>query len=345
MFARIPEWSRVLTSKSNKILPFSRNDTPESDEKLLAQTPLFSEFSPDEITLLLSQMKLKSFDPDEVIFSEGDHCFALYTVKEGWISITSNGTNTPQTTVTRGEVLDQAAFFLRTPHSHTARAQGKIELWMVSDTRLSRMVTEEPAIGLKLGLTLGRGIAQFQEYLAQRLVYIKLFDNLSESQRNALTQKLTPQRYLPGEILFRSQDPPTGIFLIQRGKIALQDQSGRMQAELSPGSTLGERAVVYNQSHLYTAEAATEATVWLLSPADFFELSETQPDLGSTIQQNVTAAVAEDLAAAARIVGAKIDSLRVVGGSHHPMLKQLENVQHTLSWCRSYQPANSRPPS
>ena len=83
----------------------------------------------------------------------------------------------------------------------------------------------------------------------------------------------------------------------------------------------------------------------LLSPADLFELRRTQSDLVATIQQNVSETIAEDLAAAARIVSAKIDSLRVVGGSHHPMLKQLENVQHTLNWCRNIQPVHSRPPS
>jgi CRP-like cAMP-binding protein len=207
------------------------------------------------------------------------------------------------------------------------------------------LVTEEPAIGLKLGLTLGHGIAQFQAYLAQRLINIRLFDNLSEPARDVLTQRLTPQRYIPGEVLFRSQDPPTGIFLIQRGKITMQDQFGEVRAELSPGNTLGERAVVYNQLHLYTAVAATETIAWLLSPADFFELREIQPDMVSAIQQNVSGVIAEDLAAAARIISAKIDSLRVVGGSHHPMLKQLENVQHTLHWCRNIQPGHSRPPS
>ena len=345
MFARMPEWSRVLTNKSNKTLPFKRNDTPESNEQLLAQASLFSELTPDEITMLLSQMKTRSFDPEGVIFREGDRCNALYTVKEGWVSITRPGLASSHMTVTRGEVLDPSAFFLRTPHSYTARAQGKVEAWRISDAKLTTLVTEEPAIGLSLGLTLGRGIAQFEAYLGQRLTHIKLFDNLTQPARKVLTQKLTPQRYLPGEILFRSQDPPTGIFLIQRGKIILRDQSGDVQVELSPGNTLGARAVVYNQLHLHTAEAVTEATVWLLSPVDFYEFSETQPALMSTIQQNVTAAIVEDLAAASQIISSKLDSLRVVGGSHHPMLKQLESVQQTLDWCRNYQPAGSRPPS
>jgi CRP-like cAMP-binding protein len=223
MSAQLPDWSRYLAQESRKILPFQRDLAEDSGEALLSKTPLFADLSLDELSAIVGSMELITVNGGEVILQEGERSELMYLVRSGWVSIFSDHADptTPassQSTIGTGELIGQTAFFLRDPQPFSARANSEVTLWRLSDASLTSIVTASPLIGLKLGLALGRGIAQLQQYLAYRLVTIPLFENLSTVQRKMLTRYLTPQRYLPHETIFRCEDPPTGIFFVQRGR-------------------------------------------------------------------------------------------------------------------------------
>jgi CRP-like cAMP-binding protein len=103
---------------------------------------------------------------------------------------------------------------------------------------------------------------------------------------------------------------------------------------LAVGQVFGERSVVYARPHFYTAEAAEDTIVWLLSPADFANLGARYPSLAGTIEHNVITAVADDLAVATSVISAEVDALRDIAGADHPLLENMETVRRSLNWVR-----------
>jgi CRP-like cAMP-binding protein len=337
MLAQLPDWSRIISQESRKILPFHRELPDDSGEALLAKTPLFADLTVEELSQVVGIMDLETVPAGEIILAEGERSERMYLIRKGWVSTFSENLDpntTAQNTLSAGDLLGETPFLLRDPQSCSARANSEVAYWSLTDAALTSIVTQSPVIGLKLGLALGRGIAQLQPYLSHRLVSIPLFENLAVVQRSVLTRYLTPQRYFPNETIFSVNDPPTGIFFVQRGQVWLMDQFNEINITLSAGDTFGERSVIYSRPHFYTARASKDTIVWLLSPADFSRLGARYPSVAATIEHNVTTAVADDLSMAMSVITAEVDALRSITGTNHPLLKNMETVRRSLSWIR-----------
>ena len=163
---------------------------------------------------------------------------------------------------------------------------------------MTGLITEHSEIGLYLGLAFGRGIAQFQQQLIDRLARIPLLQDLSARERGLIAQYLAPQRYYPSEAIYRSGDRPTGLFLIERGAVRLLGDDDQEYSELSYGEAFGEMAVISAKPHANTAQAANEVIVWRLSPDDFKAPSSLKVEAralimreGSMIPHNQTMAI------------------------------------------------------
>ncbi|MBN1992002.1 MAG: cyclic nucleotide-binding domain-containing protein [Anaerolineae bacterium] len=323
---RKPNFPNGVSAKTVELV------TPEN---LIKHTPLFAELTGEEQQIISNRLQPQNFQPDEALFAQDSPSEVLYLIQEGWVKLYADDTSLVAT-LGPGRLLGETDFFLGRVHANTALAASKVTAWQLGTNALSGIIAQYPQVGLSLGLAFGTGISQFQDYLAKALAKISLLQNLSSGERQAVAHHLSPQRYLPRETIYRSGDPPTGIFFIEQGQVWLLSQ-GQDCAELWPGQTFGEQAVILDRPHTYTAQAETEVIAWQLSPADFATLAETYPSLKRAFSQNLHARFAEALAIASLMVKVEIQALGVACGQHNELVNRLQQVDQTLTWLKDNQ--------
>jgi CRP-like cAMP-binding protein len=269
-------------------------------EEFIKNAPLFAEFTDTERRAVGRRMRLETYQADELIFGQGTESDALYLVEEGWVKLTDDGGRTPIATLGPGSLLGETDFFVGRERTMTARANSPLSLWVLDENAVLDLIEEHNQIGLKLGLALGIGIAQYQRHLMQHLGHISFMQDLDEEERRAVAKRLAPQRYATREAIFRSGDAASGLYLIETGSVRLIGDGDDDYTELGPGSTFGEMAVLSNKPHPNTAQAATEVIAWQLSPSDFARLAEAYPRIRALLSRNLRSRLsAADLVQAA----------------------------------------------
>jgi CRP-like cAMP-binding protein len=269
-------------------------------EEFIKNAPLFAEFNDTERRAIGRRMRLETYQAGELIFDQGSASDALYLVEEGWVKLTDDGGRTPIATLGPGSLLGETDFFVGRERSMTARANSSLSLWVLDENAVLDLIDEQSQVGLKLGLALGIGIAQYQRHLMQHLSHISFMQDLDEEERQAVAKRLAPQRYATREAIFRSGDAASGLYLIETGSVRLIGDSDDDYTELGSGSTFGEMAVLSNKPHPNTAQAATEVIAWQLSPSDFARLAEAYPRIRALLSRNLRSRLsAADLVQAA----------------------------------------------
>ncbi len=260
-------------------------------EEFIKNSPLFAELSEEEQRSLGKRMRLENYNPGESLFVKEGESDALYLIKEGWVKLSTDGESAIVANLGPGSLLGEADFFLGRLHTMTARASGQVTVWSLDNQGLAEMLAERPEIGVNLGLALGNGIVQYQPYLLNQLADNLLLKNLSERERRLIVQHLSPQRYFPNDTIYRSNDPPTGLFFIAEGTVRILGDRDEDYAELDFGDAFGEMAVISGKAHSNTAQAATQVTLWQLSPTDFARLSESSPSIKTNLSRSLRASL------------------------------------------------------
>lgn len=333
---KISGLAQYVARQSRGLLPFTGGYEvlTEPTSTLLQQIPIFSELTLEEQTVLLSRMEQVTVKAGTPLFNAGDRAETLYVIQKGWVRLSATMLTGSETMVGAGELLEQSAFFLREVYSTTAVAATSLQFYCLSDLILTNIVTEFPELGLKLGLAFGRGIAQFRNYLSSVLNRFKLLDGLNPFQKYVLARFLTPQRYLERETIYCKDDPPTGFFFVESGAVWLLNDDLTEPLYLTAGDIFGHEATTYGHPHLYTAQAAADTVIWLLSPADYEKLEHIYPSVKFTFTSNLVNCLGEDFELAAEVLAAEGEALQIACGSNHPLVKNIERVRRTLLWAR-----------
>jgi CRP-like cAMP-binding protein len=334
---RMPDWAGFLPNSIKTALVGQSQKKPDKSEIQLVNTPLFADLSEVERQILFDQMQVCQFNSGEIIFSQNDESTCLYLLVDGRVNLVADDRGTVEDTLQSGSLLGVTQFLLKQPHSQTAKAVDKTTVLWLDEPTLTSIVTTHANIGVQLGLALGRGIVQFHSYLANQIAGAPLLSGFSDSQRRILAQYLTPYRCKPRDFIYRSGDPPTGIFVVDQGEVLLSSDADTEVAKLSVGDTFGERAVIYGTPHSFTAQALSDVTLWLLSPADFAALAGVSPSAAATISHNCYIALTEALHVATRVIEEEIESLGIVAGPQHPVTRELRNIRRTLIWIKNHQ--------
>ncbi|PWH19964.1 MAG: hypothetical protein DDG58_03855 [Ardenticatenia bacterium] len=261
------------------------------DENLLRNVPLFSGLNEAELRAWAQCGQLVRYDAGEQLFVRGDASKAFYLIQEGWVRLTPHPEDSPLATLGPGSLLGETEFFQGADHSLYAIANTPVQAWSFEQDAVQAVIDQNKAIGLKLGLALGIGIVHYRQHLLERLGRLPFLRMLeSEEQRRALVERLVPHSYQPNEVLYRSGDAPSGLYIVESGTLRIIDDSGD-SAEVRQGETLGVLSVLAGKSHPETAQAITPVIVWRLGPAEFARLADTYPQLRSLLGRNLRASL------------------------------------------------------
>jgi sigma-B regulation protein RsbU (phosphoserine phosphatase) len=125
-----------------------------NDVVLLAQVPLFTKLSLDELRHLASNLKTCQYSPGEIIFNEGDKGDHFYIVHEGQLEILKSlGSEDERVLALRnpGEFVGEMSLFRKDGlRMATARAASQTSLWVMSRQEFNDLLHRQPLLAYEM---------------------------------------------------------------------------------------------------------------------------------------------------------------------------------------------------
>src|SRR5713226_8617841 len=129
-----------------------------------------------------------------------------------------------------------------------------------------------------------------EEQIADRLSAVDVFSPLSTEELRQLATATVGHVFAPGETLIRAGDKGSSMFVIHKGKVAVQvtDTGGpRTVAVLSEGNFFGEMALFTGEPRAANVVALEETEVLEIGHAAMKHLFETNPSLAESISWTI----------------------------------------------------------
>ncbi len=119
---------------------------------------------------------------------------------------------------------------------------------------------------------------------ADLLARVAIFDNLTKRELGILDRILHRREYLQDEVIFREGEPGMGMYVVQRGTVAIMSEPENQQLfEMQEGDFFGELALLDDSPRSATAIARTNCSVAGFFKPDLFDLIDRDPRLGVKI--------------------------------------------------------------
>ena len=110
----------------------------------------------------------------------------------------------------------------------------------------------------------------------------RLLEGMSDEMLTVFSRYLTRRRFSKDSLIFVEKMNGESLFLIESGRISLTKMVAegvqKHLAQLGPGDSFGELAVIDGGSRVVTARAVQDAEILVLSREEFARLSRERPD-------------------------------------------------------------------
>lgn len=238
-------------------------------KKLLLQHPFFSQLSTAEIDEFANLSYEKTFNPGDIIVSEGQIVDAFYLIAKGKIEVAHK--ETPDIILRKGEAigLNRFDFFsdtgLRTA-TLTALSEAVLIGWDLETFYV--FLQKHPEVNAAM-------LASAEKML--RLNFIKKvepFADLPESRILWLASQIEERSFDSGEIIFNYGDEGNECYLVRSGEVEIKGIEGNTIALLTSSMLFGERAILTHSKRNATAMMRESGVLLVLNKEDFEELVE-----------------------------------------------------------------------
>jgi len=112
---------------------------------------------------------------------------------------------------------------------------------------------------------------------AVELKRFTLFEELSEEEREVLSEEIERIELEPGDVLFREHEEASGLVLLVEGRVRLESQRVGELGSVGPGSALGAVSLVTVGPREASAIAESACSVYLLRRSTFRRLANDAP--------------------------------------------------------------------
>src|SRR5690348_2350951 len=156
----------------------ARRDIMPCDIEALKQVPFFGLLDDDELTVLASQVELKTFGARQRIYKIGDTSLRAYIIVSGAVCVTTIDEDNQEVLVDQpgqGEFFGFASMLAETPHQTQAFTTEETTCIEIERKDIGVLLQRKPDAGLDMMAVLGR---QFQS--SQHLVRIRANRNPNE---------------------------------------------------------------------------------------------------------------------------------------------------------------------
>jgi CRP/FNR family transcriptional regulator len=147
-------------------------ETPSGDlVELLGRVPAFSTLERDDLMRIADVAVPRTFEAGEAVFREGDASDTCYVVREGHArAVRSHGDGRTLTLANfgPGDIFGELAMFEDELRSATVEAIDRMSVVGVLGPDMRRLMSEHPAIAMRLVIALGRRLREMNERLSRQ---------------------------------------------------------------------------------------------------------------------------------------------------------------------------------
>jgi len=143
----------------------------ETSAGLLGRVPVFAELAEDDLARVAEVAVPRAFDPQQVIFREGDDSDTCYIVRSGHaraIRQHADGRMITLATFGPGDIFGELAMFDDERRSATVETLDAVEAIAVLGADMRRLLREHPGLAVKLVISLGRRLREANERIARQ---------------------------------------------------------------------------------------------------------------------------------------------------------------------------------
>ena len=261
-------------------------DTEELRD-FMRQLSIFSFCTDEEMTQLARVARLKSVEPGEIVFQEGEPGDTLYVVFSGRIRILKKNVHNRQVNLglrTRGDHFGETALITGEPRNASAQAADQGILIC-----LDRDVFNEFLLGRP---ELREYFDKFIRYTSVH-TFLKSCTELAEippGDLQELVGSLRSEFFKKGEVIFRQGAEPDKFYLLEAGKAKVVRWDGKKQEIINflhEGDFFGEKALLEETRRNADVVCLTDCHLFSLSKGAFDALIERSPILRSVVQDRI----------------------------------------------------------
>ena len=119
------------------------------------------------LTLFHDWQEVEEFDPEAVIFTEGDPADELYVILDGEVALTLHGESLGSEH--RGSIIGEMAMLESATRNATATARSKVKLAKIDRKQLQKMIRESPEFSLQAMTVLANRLRAVDRYISAQL--------------------------------------------------------------------------------------------------------------------------------------------------------------------------------
>ena len=220
------------------------------------RTPLFSDFTREELAEVVSKVSFRSFASGERVFVEGDPGDSIFIVVGGEadaLGLDESGVETVRATFIEGDFFGEFAFFSGSSRTGTVQARGDVELLELTREVFDEIAATHPHVTKVL-------FEFYKERVVDGLMASSyIFRPMSPEDRKQVLKKVTMATYEPGADVMRQGEEGDTMYLIKSGsaEVWVKDADGERKdiKELHEGEFFGEMAIASNKPRTATVTA------------------------------------------------------------------------------------------
>jgi uncharacterized membrane protein len=140
-------------------------------QELLAHIPLFESLTEEDLEALGARLEEDTFEPGDVVFSQGDEGSALFLIEEGAVEIAYGEGHGRITLATlyNGQYFGELSLFDGAPRSATATATKRSRLVRLDREDLVDFVNKNPSAALRIIAEMSERLRQTNELMSQQV--------------------------------------------------------------------------------------------------------------------------------------------------------------------------------
>ncbi len=262
--------------------------------QLTNRAPLFAGLGPSQLSAIEDRLTTVQFAAGETIFKAGELATRMLLIESGYVRlVTDRGVTLA--TLGPGSTLGDQDMLAEQPHASGAQAVGAVSAQALSGNDLERLVQRDPDLGLALSRSAGMPVAALRNYVLSRLQAVPGWRRASRAALLDAEQRLTVTDATDGQRLYSAGDPPSALYILERGQMRLSDPSGVFgDISVGAGAVFGDMELLTGKPATRTAEAVAAATLWTLSAQAFADLTMEYPELRAALSQELRAPLSLD---------------------------------------------------
>lgn len=254
--------SKEVTKAAPQQAPTEPNSTGgggNSKKRTFPITPLFSNFTKEELFEVVKRVKFIEHRQGVIMFHEGDAGDSLYILVSGKVDISSeakDGVHVLIDTLHEGEFFGEFSFFSDAGRQTTVTVTEDAEFLELNKADMDEIIKEHPRVSEVM-------FSFYKDRVVDRLMALsETFRPMSEEDRKQVLARLSVQDYTKGQVIMKKGELGDTMYLVKKGKAEVWIDNGSggktVLAELSDGEFFGEIALATNKPRTANVNALSD---------------------------------------------------------------------------------------